>query len=332
MPLAGEDRVKLHSLQEWIAADLVALEGEIDRLLTGELPLLQEICDHLGQGKGKRFRPTLLLVTSKHDERASVEAVFAAACVELVHTASLVHDDFIDEASTRRGLPTVNAQWGASAALITGDWLYCKVFALMTGRDMFDAMKIIARTCHSMSIAEMMQLQYRRRLDLPEADYLTIIQRKTASVIEASCEIGALLHPGLREHHAALGRYGRLTGMAFQITDDIFDYQGDLRRLGKPVGGDWREGRITLPFLAAWHAATAAERRDLEEAVAQSQDPATLWPDVLAFVERHQGTERAQERALHYAAEAKAALASIEVSPQREILSSAADYVIGRLH
>jgi octaprenyl-diphosphate synthase len=332
VPLAGEDRVKLHSLQEWIAADLAALEGEIDRMLTGELPLLQEICDHIGQGKGKRFRPTLLLITAKHDERASAEAIFAAACVELVHTASLVHDDFIDEAATRRGLPTVNARWGASAALITGDWLYCKVFALMTGRDMFDAMKIIARTCHSMSVAEMMQLERRRRLDLPENDYLTIIQKKTASVIEASCEIGALLHPELREHHAALGRYGRNVGMAFQITDDIFDYLGDLRRLGKPVGGDWREGRITLPFLAAWHAAPADERRDLEAAVAHTSDPTTLWSDVLAFVDRHRGTEVAQERALHYAAEAKQALASIDVSPQREILTNAADYVIGRLH
>ncbi len=332
MPLAGEDRVKLQSLQEWIAADLLDLEAEIDGLLSGELPLLQEICAHLAQGKGKRFRPTLLLITSKHQERASAEALFAAACIEVVHTASLVHDDFIDDASTRRGLPTINRQWGPSAALIVGDWLYCKVFALMTDRDMFDAMKIVARTCHSMSLAEMMQLERRHRLDLPEQDYLTIIQRKTASVIEASCEIGALLNPHLRSHVAQLARYGREVGLAFQITDDIFDYLGDDRRLGKPVGGDWREGRITLPFLAAWREAEAGERRQLEEAITASQTPEALWPEVKSFVQRHGGVEIAHQRARLHGAQAQQAIESIDVRPQRDILANAAEYVLGRLN
>ena len=179
MPLAGEDRVKLDSLQEWVAQDLLALEDEIDGLLQSDLPLLQEITAHLGQGRGKRFRPTLLLVIAKHDERSTAEALFAAACIELVHTASLVHDDFIDQASTRRGLPTVYRKWGDSAALITGDWIYTKVFAMMTGRDMVEATKIVARTVQAMSVAEMMQLERRRRLDMSEPDYLTIIQKKT---------------------------------------------------------------------------------------------------------------------------------------------------------
>ncbi len=332
MPLAGEDRVKLHSLQEWIAGDLPSLEDEIDGLLRSELPMLQEICDHLGLGRGKRFRPTLLLIIAKHGERSTSEALFAAACIELVHTASLVHDDFIDQAATRRGLPTIYRKWGPSAALITGDWIYCKVFAMMTGRDMVDATRIVARTVHSMSIAEMMQLERRRRLDLPEEDYLTIILRKTASVIEASCEIGALLNPDLAEHRTALGEFGRKCGLAFQVTDDIFDYQGDKQRLGKPVGGDWREGRITLPFLAAWRVAPESERKELQDAVDTAEDPQGLWPEVREFVTRHDGTAVAQETALRYAAEAKAVIAGIDVEPQRDILVNAADYVIARLH
>ena len=331
MPLAGEDRVKLQSLQEWIADDLVSLEEEIGRLLRSDLPMLEDICALLEKGKGKRFRPTLLLVIAKHAERASAEAVFAAACVEMVHTASLVHDDFLDEASTRRGLPTVNAQWGASAALITGDWLYCKVFSRMMQRDMFDATRIIARTCHSMSIAEMMQLERSRVLEMSEEDYLTIIERKTASVIEASCEIGALLNPRLREHAAKFGLYGRQVGLAFQITDDIFDYLGDDRQLGKPVGGDWREGRITLPFLAAWKQAPVGPREALVRAIEQSDDPQSLWPDVKSFVQRNGGVEIAHERARSYGASAKEALSGIEVDPQRDILANAADYVLGRL-
>lgn len=332
MPLAGEDRVKLDSLQEWVAQDLLALEDEIDRLLQSDLPMLQEITAHLGQGRGKRFRPTLLLVIAKHGERSSAEALFAAACIELVHTASLVHDDFIDQAATRRGLPTIYRKWGDAAALITGDWIYTNVFALLTSRDMVEATKIVARTVQAMSVAEMMQLERRRRLDMSQADYLTIIQKKTASVIEASCEIGALLHPELASHRKALAAFGQACGMAFQITDDIFDYEADGDQIGKPVGGDWREGRITLPFLAAWNAADADERAELQNAVETAEDPQGLWPSVRDFVRRHGGTTVAREHALRYAAEAKAAVDGLDVEPQRAILVNAADYVLARLH
>ena len=332
VPLAGEDRVKLQSLQEWIAGDLVALEDEIEGLLRTDLPMLQDICEHMGQSPGKRLRPTLLLVIAKHTERANPNALFAAACVELIHTASLVHDDFIDQAATRRGLPTVYRKWGASAALITGDWIYCKVFQMMTAREMHEPTKIIARTVHSMSIAEMMQLERRGNLEMAEEDYLTIIRCKTASVIEASCEIGALLHPTLVEQREALAEFGRKCGMAFQITDDIFDYQADGDQIGKPVGGDWREGRITLPFLAAWRTAAPKERAELQEAVETAEDPQVLWPSVREFVLRHDGIAVAREQALRYAADAKAAIESIEVAPQRDILLNAADYVLARLH
>lgn len=332
MPLAGEDRVKLQSLQEWIAGDLVALEAEVDRLLQSDDLMVQEICDHLSQGKGKRFRPTLLLLTAKHGSRSEPDAVFAAACIEIVHLATLVHDDFIDSAETRRGLPTVNVKWSPAAALIMGDWLYSKVFALLCQRGMFDAMRIIGTTTHLMSLAEMMQLEFHRKLDLSEEDYLTVIQRKTGSLIEASCEIGALLHPGLAPHAAAFAEYGRQVGRAFQITDDILDYLADDRQLGKPVGGDWKEGRITLPFIAAWREASASERRDLERAVAETPDPAALWSDVRAFVQRHGGVEFAYERAHHYGSLAREAIKSVHVDPQREILSTAAEYVLGRLH
>lgn len=332
VPLAGEDRVKLDNLQEWVAQDLRALEDEIDGLLQSDLPLLQEINDHLGQGRGKRFRPTLLLVIAKHGERSSADALFAAACIELIHTASLVHDDFIDQAATRRGLPTVYRKWGDAAALITGDWIYTKVFALMTAQDMVEATKIVARTVQAMSVAEMMQLERRRRLDMTQQDYLTIILKKTASVIEASCEIGALLHPRLVAHRSALADFGRACGMAFQITDDIFDYEADGQQIGKPVGGDWREGRITLPFLAAWNRAPEAERAELQDAVDSADDPQGLWPSVLEFVKRHEGTAVAREHALRYAAEAKTAIDGIDVDPQRAILVNAADYVLARLH
>ena len=331
MPLAGEDRVKLQSLQEWIAGDLSALEAEVDHLLQSDDPMVQEICDHLSRGKGKRFRPTLLMLTAKHGPGSSPEAVFAAACIEIVHLATLVHDDFIDSAETRRGLPTVNVKWSPAAALIMGDWLYSKVFALLCSRGMFDAMRIIGTTTHLMSLAEMMQLEFHRKLDLAEEDYLSVIQRKTGSLIEASCEIGALLHPRLRPHAAEFAEYGRQVGRAFQITDDILDYLGEDDQLGKPVGGDWKEGRITLPFIAARRNAPVSEFEDLEAAITESADPAALWPDVRAFVQRYGGVEFAYERAHHYAGRAREAIKNVHVDPQQEILSTAAEYVLGRL-
>jgi len=330
VPLAGEDRVKLQSLQEWIAPELGAFEEEYERLLCGELPILVEISDHLKRGVGKRFRPTLLLITGKSNDTVDAQSVFAAACVELVHTATLVHDDFIDEAATRRGLPTVNAGWGASAALIMGDFLYSKVFNLLTTRKMHEELAILARTTHQMSIAEAMQLERRNRLSQTEDEYMTIIRRKTASLIEASCEIGALQHPSLSENRGRLAAFGLNVGLAFQIIDDIFDYEGDRRRLGKPVGGDWREGRITLPFIAAWGRASAAERQRILDGV--EEDGAEIWPEVCEFVQVHDGLAAAHEKAQAYGLAAKDALGGLDDVPQREILAAAADYVLDRLH
>ncbi|RKZ18518.1 hypothetical protein DRQ53_00340 [bacterium] len=332
MPLAGEDRVKLQSLQEWIALDLTALEAEVDRLLQSDDPMVQEICDHLAKGKGKRFRPTLLMLTAKHGSQSEPDAVFVAACIEIVHLATLVHDDFIDSAETRRGNATVNVKWGPAAALIMGDWLYSKVFALLCARGLFDAMRIVGMTTHQMSVAEMMQLEFHRKLDLSEEDYLTVIQRKTGSLIEASCELGARLHPDLQAHAPAFAEYGRKVGLAFQITDDILDYRGEDQRLGKPVGGDWREGRITLPFIAARRNAPRQEQLELERAVQLADDPADLWSDVHAFVQKHRGVEFAYERAHHYVELARQAISGVPVNPQQQILSTAAEYVLGRLH
>jgi len=331
VPLAGEDRVKLQSLQSFVAGELAAFEREYESLLTGELDLLQEICGHLRLGKSKRFRPTLLLVTSKNGGEMHEDAAFAAACVELVHTATLVHDDFIDEAETRRRLPTVNVKWGPSAALIMGDFLYTKVFSLMTDRGMDEAMRIIASTTFRMSVAEMMQLERRGEVDLPEEDYFTIISEKTAVLIAASCEIGALLHPKLRRHHAELSAFGHDLGMAFQITDDIFDYRGDARRLGKPVGADWKEGRITLPFIAAWRNAPEETRKRLREAMGPKAGDPAAWEEVREMVQNYGGLEYSQEMASHFGERAKENLLTLAAHPQAGILSDAVDYVLRRL-
>jgi octaprenyl-diphosphate synthase len=331
VPLAGEDRVKLQSLQSFVAADLLAFEQEYERLLTGELEMLREICDHLKQGRSKRFRPTLLLITARNGSSPQPEAAFSAAMVELVHTATLVHDDFIDEAETRRRLPTVNVKWGASAALIMGDFLYSKVFDLLTARGMEQALRILAATTHRMSIAEMMQLECRARLDLDEKDYFQIISDKTASLIAAACEMGALLHPDLVDHRRELSGFGHAVGLAFQITDDVFDYRGDARRLGKPVGSDWKEGRITLPFIAAWRNAPEETRRPIREATAEAPGDPALWEDICRLVQDQGGLDYSHRMAARYGDRAKEHLRSLAAFPQAAVLADAVDYVLRRL-
>ncbi len=331
MPLTGEDRVKLESLQSFVERELAAFEGEYERLLTGELELLREICAHLLQGRSKRFRPTLLLIASKNGDEAPADAAFAAACVELVHTATLVHDDFIDEAETRRRLPTVNVKWGASAALIMGDFLYSKVFHLLTQRGMDEAMRIIAATTHRMSVAEMMQLESRERLDLTEEDYFQIISDKTACLIAASCEIGALMNPALQSHRRAFSEFGQALGLAFQITDDVFDYRGDERKLGKPVGGDWKEGRITLPFIAAWRNAPDALRQRIRQANEKSPGEPELWNEICEMVQEFGGLDYSHQMAARYGDKAKERLQAVAAHPQAEVLADAVDYGLRRL-
>ena len=332
MPLAGEDRVKLQSLQGFVASELIAFEQEYNRQLSGELELLEEICDHLKQGRSKRFRPTLLLIASKNGDEISEDAIFAAACVEMIHTATLIHDDFIDEAELRRRLPTVNVKWGPSAALIMGDYLYSKVFALLTARRMDEPMRLLARTTHRMSIAEMMQLERKGHVDLAEAEYFTVISEKTASLISSACEIGALLHPTINGEREAFAAFGHSMGLAFQITDDIFDYRGDARRLGKPIGSDWKEGRITLPFISAWRNAPDSETSRLRSYMdeAADNDP-QLWGDICDFVQNYGGLEYSYEMACRQGRQAKESLRCVAAHPQAPVLADAVDYVLSRL-
>jgi len=252
MGLVDRERIKLVTLQKKIAPALKKVDEEFRLITDGDSPLTREICDHIRKGKSKRFRPTLLLLSAQDGDGFVPEAVTAAACVELVHTATLVHDDFIDEAITRRGLPSVTQQYGSSAALIMGDYLYSKALhrLCLVGQD--SAVELLARTTVLMSEAEMLQLEHRYDMEISEDRYLQIIYQKTASLIENSCRIGVSFNPRLREAAEAFGEFGLKTGLVFQITDDIFDYLGDERRLGKPTGQDWEEGRITLPLIAAW--------------------------------------------------------------------------------
>ncbi|MFN2369842.1 MAG: polyprenyl synthetase family protein [Candidatus Krumholzibacteriia bacterium] len=334
MSMLDRERVKLITLQQKIAPALAAVDGEFRRITDGDSPLTREICDHIRQGKSKRFRPTLLLLAAQDGDEFPPAAITAAASVELVHTATLVHDDFIDDALTRRGLPSVNVKYGRSAALIMGDYLYSKALHNLCAAGLDHAVELLARTTVLMSEAEMLQLEHRWDMDIAEERYLRIIDQKTASLIENSCRIGASFNVRLADHEDAFGAFGNRTGRVFQITDDIFDYLGDERRLGKPTGQDWEEGRITLPLIAAWRAAPAAARARIA-ALAAEREPAVRavsWPEVRTFVTDHGGVDYAFAKAREFGEEAKAALGPVASGPQKDLLAVAVEYVINRLN
>lgn len=328
------ERIKLITLQEKIGSTLKLVDEEFRRITDGNSPLTREICDHIHQGTSKKFRPTLLLLSAQDDDGIAPEAITAAASVELVHTATLVHDDFIDEAVTRRGLPSVNSKYGSSAALIMGDYLYSKALHNLCEGGQHHAVELLASTTVLMSEAEMLQLEHRFDMDITEERYLQIIYQKTASLIENSCRIGVSFNRRLAAYEEAFGVFGAKTGLVFQITDDVFDYLGDERRLGKPTGQDWEEGRITIPLIAAWKSAPKDARLRIAE-LARERDTdlrAASWPEVRAFVTDHGGIDYSFAMARRLGDDAKNALGPVASGPQKDLLAVAVEYVINRLN
>jgi octaprenyl-diphosphate synthase len=334
MSLVDRERIKLISLQRKIGPALKKVDEEFAAITDGDSPLTHEICNHILQGKSKRFRPTLLLLAAQDDDGFPKEAISAGASVELVHTATLVHDDFVDEAVTRRGLPSINAKYGSSAALLMGDFLYSKALHNLCVAELHHAVELLARTTVLMSEAEMLQLEFRYNLELTEKRYMQIIYQKTASLIENSCRIGVSFNKKMAHAEDAFGEFGAKTGLVFQITDDIFDFLGDERRLGKATGQDWAEGRITLPLIAAMRNATPEARARIIELGRETKSAlrAESWSEVKNMVLDFGGVDYAREKAREFGDEAKAVLAPVAEGHQKDLLAVAVEYVINRLN
>lgn len=290
--------------------------------------LIDEVWEHLQNAPGKRLRPTLLLLVAKAHGGTSDLAVMGGAVVEMVHTATLIHDDVVDKAALRRGQAAVNNRWHDGIALMMGDFLYSKAFQLFTAERLEREMALLAETTNRMSVAEMMQFQYHSNLDMREDEYMLLIGEKTAALISASCALGALF-AGVDEVEA-VSAYGHHVGMAFQITDDLLDYLGDEYVVGKPVGNDLREGKVTLPLIAALRNAPARERDLLLREVRTGDIFDGGWPRMLDFVSHHGGIDDARARAQAYGERAKQALQQVPPGAERDALADAVDFVIHR--
>jgi octaprenyl-diphosphate synthase len=286
--------------------------------------------DYISGAGGKRLRPILLLLAARLAGYRGSRGVRLGSVVELLHTATLIHDDVIDRAPLRRGRPSANVRWGDDASVLVGDHLYSKSFAMLVHDNDRGVMETLARATVSMTAAEVFQLEVKRSGIATEADYLRIITQKTASFMSACCRIGGLLGRLAAEPLDALTRYGLHIGVAFQISDDLLDFVADQGRLGKAIGADLREGKRTLPLIAMLDRAAPAEQARVKTLLQNGALPPDEIEEIRQLVVRHAGVEYALERARAYAGAAKADLAPFPPSEARETLALVAEFVVDR--
>jgi octaprenyl-diphosphate synthase len=320
--------VNLAAIQRPVSQDLDRVLVELRRIIAADFPIIADVNRHLLRMRGKVFRPTLVLLSASATDDVTPRDVRLAAVVELIHVATLVHDDSVDHSVLRRGQPTVNALFSHQVAVIMGDYLYSRAIIELVDLDDPEPLRVMSRVTNEMTVGEMRELVAHDMLDYSESDYDELIRSKTASLMSAACEIGGLRgRPADRE---ALRRYGLFLGMAFQITDDVLDYTGTESVTGKPSGHDLREHKITLPLIAALPRLLPAERRQVQQLMADSAPSDDLIHAVIAAVASRGGVAAAQERALKLAQRAEAELDRLPESAAREALRDCLSYAVER--
>lgn len=330
MQIRSLEQVLKERVSRLVGEDLESVEEEIRRELVSSVALIQEMGRYIATAGGKRLRPMLLLLAARLAGYRGPRGVRLACVVELLHTATLIHDDVVDQAPLRRGRPSVNAQWGDDASVLVGDHLYAKSFAMLVRDNDRAVMETLGRATVSMTEAEVLQLERKRAGVTTEADYVRIITQKTASFISACCRIGGLLGDIADAQVAALTRYGLDVGVAFQIADDSLDFVADQGRLGKAIGADLREGKRTLPLIAMLERATVAEAERVRTLLRRRTLPPDDIEEIRQLVLQHEGVDYALARAHAYAESAKADLAVFPPSEDRETLALIADFVVDR--
>lgn len=319
---------KLSVIQRPVHEDLELVVDELRRIVLSDFPAIGEVNDHLLWARGKLFRPTLLLLSNRIGGSRHPRAVTLAAIVELVHLATLVHDDAVDHSVLRRGMPTVNALWNHQTAVIMGDYLYSRSISALAELGRVDFITVLSRAANEMSVGELRQLSSCDALAFTEQDYDRLISSKTASLMSAACELGAAA--GAEEYRAQLAAYGHALGMAFQIADDLLDYTQSEAVVGKPTGQDLREHKVTLPLIAAMREMDAAARQEVESFFADPVPTDDGIEAVTGLVRQHGGLEYARNRADQFGRQALDALLGVPEEPATEALRAAVAYVIER--
>ncbi len=320
----------LEAIRALVAEPFDQFQNRLDEAFTCDVGLVGAVAAHLHRAYGKRFRPTLLLLSARAFGPVSEEAVLGAVVVELIHTATLIHDDSVDKSLLRRGLPTVNSVWNNDVAILMGDYLYSKAFSILVTNRMYEAMDLLAEATHRMSQGELRQIEQKNRLDLTEDEYLRVIEEKTAVLMSAGCELGAVTAGASAGERAHMRDYGHSVGLAFQITDDLFDYLGAQSVIGKANGSDLEGGKITLPLINSLRNAPEPERRRMEALIRSGDYRNGHWSDVVRFVTEYGGVAYSEARSGELARRALAVLEDVPATVARDALQDAVRYAVTR--
>ncbi|MBV9341595.1 MAG: polyprenyl synthetase family protein [Acidobacteria bacterium] len=316
-------------LFELVRNDLAAIEEEFGRETISGVSAITEIGEYLRGGGGKRMRPALLLLSSKLFDYRGRGAVKLGAVVEIIHTATLVHDDIIDEAETRRGRPAANTRWGNSKCVLAGDWLYMQAFKVALEERNFRVLDTLIELTQQMVEGELLQMEKLGKL-ISLDEHFDLIFRKTACLFSVCMRLGAILGGASREHEEHLARYGRDLGMAFQIVDDVLDLTASENVLGKPVASDLREGKVTMAVIHALERCTGDERRKISTVVEQRAFDGVTHPEILNILTRYGSLDSASARAMQYAESARQAICVFPDSAIKRALLRAPEFVVAR--
>ena len=325
----------LSALVHLVEADLEACNHVIVAQMDSPVSLIPQLAAHIVAAGGKRLRPLLTLAAARlcgYPGRAGGgRHVDLAACVEFIHTATLLHDDVVDESQLRRGLASANAVFGNKASVLVGDFLFARAFQLMVADGSLKVLAILSKAAATIAEGEVLQLVTQNDLSTSEDRYLEVIQGKTAALFAAACQVGAVVADRPAPEEAALAEYGMKLGIAFQLVDDALDYVADQATLGKTVGDDFREGKITLPVLVAFLAGDDREKAFWQRTIEASEQTDSDLDHAMRLIAEHGAIRVTLDSAQRFVQEAKAALAVFPDSPIRRALIGVADYTVQRL-
>jgi octaprenyl-diphosphate synthase len=313
-----------------IGEDLVNVELQFRKDLESDVPLIRKVGEYVLSSGGKRIRPALLLLAARICGYQGDKAVPLASVVEFIHTATLLHDDVVDSATLRRGLASANTLWGNEASVLVGDFLFSKSFSLMVGVGSLDILRVLSDATTVIAEGEVMQLLCTGDIDLSEERYIGVVRSKTAILMSAACEAGAILGGAVPEQRRALADFGMSLGIAFQLMDDTLDYIATEEDFGKSIGHDLEEGKITLPLIHTLRQCSSAERSAIETVVEKDEMTLDEFRHVSELVKQYGGITYTVDTARRYIRECRSRLEAFEVTPVTSALLGLAEYVVTR--
>ena len=326
-PSASDD---LTQIFEPIREDLDAVEQEFIRHIQSRVALIPEMGRYIQKSGGKRVRPAVLLMAARLSGYTGDRAVLYASVVEFIHTATLVHDDIIDGADLRRGRLAVHSRWGNDITVLLGDYLYIKSMAMALTQDSLEIIRLLCDVTLRMIEGELYQLTKTGDVDITEEEHFEIIRRKTAFLFGGCAQIGGMLGGLPTEQESALREYGFNLGIAFQLVDDLLDYTADAAALGKPVGGDLREGKVTLPIIHLLSRGGAEPDRLIRDVVRDRSVSPEQWRDITRLLREQRSLDFSYDRAVEYGNRAKDCLSVFPEGRERDALMALTDYVLSR--